>query len=46
MAGMSGALTSLIMIAVVLYVAVNFVLPLAEKGVGQVKGIAGNFGVG
>jgi hypothetical protein len=41
MAGVSGLLTTLIMVGVVLYVGVNFVLPLAERAVGDVKGIAG-----
>jgi len=37
-----GTLESLIMIGVVLYVAVNFVLPLASKGVSQGTGLVNN----
>ena len=33
MGGVTGLLTNLIMIGVVLYVGVNFVLPLAQKAV-------------
>ena len=48
MGGVTGLLTNLIMVGVVLYVGVNFVLPLAQKAVsggtgllGDVRGAAG-----
>jgi hypothetical protein len=49
MAGMSGILMTLITAAVVLYVATNFVLPMASKGIHQVRdavGFAGYEGYG
>ena len=41
MAGVTGILTSLIMIAAVLYVATNFVLPMGKKAIGDVRDVVG-----
>ncbi len=42
MGGASGMITQLIMIGVVLYIGVNFVLPLAQKGVSGATGLFNN----
>ena len=42
MGGVTGILTTLIMVGVVLYVGVNFVLPLAQKGVSGATGLISN----
>ena len=42
MGGASGMITQLIMIGVVLYIGVNFVLPLAQKGLSGGIGLFNN----